>query len=814
MGILDQILIDPRPVDGQHDVATHLRGAHMVGPDAPMPQCWVWALSGGGSRGAFQLGAATFLMRDARLRPWGIAACSVGSVNACALAEGDETGSEKLRHAWFGVASRNDMYEWQGGWIDELDRVLAPIGVNAHELLRTLLGGTFTMPPIADLLSLSPFLLAAHADPPTAVAVNVFTFGIPAMALLDEIHSGGETVAQVLERALFIISHGSDGLFTHRPLQDLMYGLVDPKRLVDRSMPVRYIAVRLGNSRLYEFRAGTKGMLMEVRERRESITGRHQTRVVGTIGTEANLVPGNRIEVALASSAIPVVNPPRDIVIDVPQEGSPHTRKETVAFIDGGLRDVLPVDSAVEMFAEELSHVPGRKGVISILCGADYVDSSMLIFPALDPFLPETAHAARHFSLPTTAGLALDMLVDETQRSERRQALLHLPEGIEGMVIAPSVPVGSSTDIDPGLIQIQMAYGWMTAFDQIRFRQSGDIEDFDELWRSTNTIIQARLLCWKLEQFGSPLRPGTVPQTTRGTGRVEDLEPDADWIFGVPNEGAVVQRIRTLKRRISDVTVDRVRRWGLRSLPDVDDLSLFPANMNSITDWWGRFERHGFHPDTGQPTGPGMHTNSSSAQGLARFTDASTWASAGLGRPRISPWGANFGPEGGILQPADGRPATPLERTPDYVVVRLEGYASKTARSQFVPVREGYDPIASNNWFGTTAPPARFREHDVSAHLAAPGGSPPAGMVPILRFHSAKMNDDYSTADFRYSTVGPDNSFVPRPFAPDYAGGQMVGYAFDPRNPPPPDSVEIWSWFSPSRLDHATTTHPTWRFRL
>ena len=72
-------------------------------------------MSGGGSRGAFELGAADYLVTDAGLDFQVIAGVSTGSLNAVMLAQG--RGPEGLRaqvaalkDAWFGIRSAADVY--------------------------------------------------------------------------------------------------------------------------------------------------------------------------------------------------------------------------------------------------------------------------------------------------------------------------------------------------------------------------------------------------------------------------------------------------------------------------------------------------------------------------------------------------------------------------------------------------------------------------------------------------------------------------------------------------------------------------------
>src|SRR5947209_6399044 len=81
-------------------------------------------LSGGGSRGAFEVGAVNFLYDHFDVRPDVICGTSVGAINAAKLAEG-ATASEKrtalseLTSLWLGMNDNADMWS-TADWLTEL----------------------------------------------------------------------------------------------------------------------------------------------------------------------------------------------------------------------------------------------------------------------------------------------------------------------------------------------------------------------------------------------------------------------------------------------------------------------------------------------------------------------------------------------------------------------------------------------------------------------------------------------------------------------------------------------------------------------
>ncbi|MCH7760005.1 patatin-like phospholipase family protein [candidate division TA06 bacterium] len=72
-------------------------------------------MSGGGAKGAFELGAVDTLVRDLNLEFDVIAGSSTGTLNAAMLAQGKGREGlleslQKLKDLWFGIRSHKDIY--------------------------------------------------------------------------------------------------------------------------------------------------------------------------------------------------------------------------------------------------------------------------------------------------------------------------------------------------------------------------------------------------------------------------------------------------------------------------------------------------------------------------------------------------------------------------------------------------------------------------------------------------------------------------------------------------------------------------------
>src|ERR671923_797210 len=72
-------------------------------------------MSGGGAKGAFELGAIDYLVNDRKLDFDVIAGVSVGSLNAVLLAQGQgfqglQQQVKRLKDVWFGIRGNDDIY--------------------------------------------------------------------------------------------------------------------------------------------------------------------------------------------------------------------------------------------------------------------------------------------------------------------------------------------------------------------------------------------------------------------------------------------------------------------------------------------------------------------------------------------------------------------------------------------------------------------------------------------------------------------------------------------------------------------------------
>jgi hypothetical protein len=247
--------------------------------------------------------------------------------------------------------------------------------------------------------------------------------------------------------------------------------------------------------------------------------------------------PVDLVDAVRASCAIPAVLPPVRL-------GDEH-------YVDGGVRETLPVEVAVE-----------HLGV-----------TRCFAVVASPPGVPrEESYAGRDMLsivLRSTAGIMSDEgLHDEVVRARRSGAV----------VVMPELDVHDVLTVDPGLTAISMDYGYMRAAEAVR--GAGPAESL-----LVRDLTALRKEIWQLEV--ELLGPGPQEED-----ELEGLDgrPDGD----ATSSAAKASDDRDAERTTADLTelVDLKRR--LRTLVDHTPTDLLPPGARR---WWREFEAHSFPVD-------------------------------------------------------------------------------------------------------------------------------------------------------------------------------------------------------------------------
>ena len=256
-------------------------------------------------------------------------------------------------------------------------------------------------------------------------------------------------VLVVLGRLRRAIKGGTGSILTLDPLADALRkggpsGIkpIDPSLVARPGLQLRLAVIGLQSGRLRY--VTESGMIVE------------SDAVTPVRGTGAG--PVDLIEAVLASSSVPLVFPPRPMADDV--------------YVDGGLLQNIPVEAAVQL---------GARRIMAVLA-----------VPLEQP--PDR----RDFSKANAADIFLRTM-GAIAFADRQQAnLAHpLPGGTVLTVIDPTIDVVGPFEVAPGLMLLDMDYGWLRAADVLT--------EAEEVARraamsATDALVVARIRAWNLEE--------------------------------------------------------------------------------------------------------------------------------------------------------------------------------------------------------------------------------------------------------------------------------------------------------------------------
>ena len=172
------------------------------------------------------------------------------------------------------------------------------------------------------------------------------------------------------------------------------------------------------------------------------------------------------IDAAIASASIPAIFAPQKL-------GSEN-------FIDGGVRDVLPIRAALDAGADQVYAVTASRAGVD---GATSFDNKTIL---------DIAERA-----------AADIMPDQIQSYETNPPSQPWPDNV--LFIQPDFTVHDASTIDPGLIRINSFYGYMRAAEQVDFARSNNPDDIvlhRKLVLLSTAITKLRFDIWTAE-FGA-----------------------------------------------------------------------------------------------------------------------------------------------------------------------------------------------------------------------------------------------------------------------------------------------------------------------
>ncbi|SHJ52201.1 Patatin-like phospholipase [Tessaracoccus bendigoensis DSM 12906] len=472
----------------------------------PRPEVVSCVLSGGGSRLSFQLGALEYLYEhDEQFRPSIFVGTSAGSILASSLAQSGRREEQveylrMLRRIWDEMVQPSDMFTPRP-WFDRLSTE----GPQWLELMRPLV--TTPKPTPKPRPALLPFLRGSAVSPASPVSPDEPPLNPLELALTadpeEQVRSEWSlaTLSTIATHLGHIPRLGNDlntiakGLEStksmYRPgpvlVELLQPETFDPARTAASGTTLRIAMVALESG---ELRFMTEQGKLVDRDNQPLSEESHDL----TVGV-------------LASCAIPAVFRPVPI-------GS-----ET--YVDGGARENLPAELAIGHLGAARNYI-----VSSQTSGVQHRGSM--------------ANA----DLVSVVTRSTEILIDEAGRDELAYA-----HSAGSIVIYPELTVHDSMTVDPALISINEAYGWLRAAE-VHLRLDEEAE------ARHRRIIESRLRCLQAERdYLAAEEPGRRRRNALRSAKTE-LRDAVRSASGVPLPPGADEWWRNWERRAEPVDLD------------------------------------------------------------------------------------------------------------------------------------------------------------------------------------------------------------------------------------------------------------------
>ena len=534
------------------------------------------ALSGGAAHGDFEVGVVKYLYNRKNVKPDILCGTSVGAIAAVKLAEGEPAdgtakpdkdghiqGLAGLEAIWNALKFDSDMYTevdlfgklesdlksllYAGAGTVIAGMTLGPLG-----LLFGLVGSSTDLPAIAEdikkllqarsLANLDP--LAKRMNQPSSfkremVTASKIKLRMAAVALEDGL------LRYVTENGDQIERDGSPTLAA--PQYDPACAAPLLKQIADIQGEIKDLQEEINPSHAQEEREGPApkggglgGRIVQLYQQLDAAEAKLAKCPKKQVSVNVGL-----LEAALASSSLPFIFPPQNL--------------GDYWYVDGGVRMVTPIEAAIHTGADR---------VYAVVCSQDKMSPGVSVLGQSD--LSSYAPPANLLDVGMRA--ASDIMPSEINDDQ-----LYPPQGWgkEVIVIRSEYDIHDSMTIDPGLIRIRMAHGFMRADDTLQayekdaahYRKLANQYSHDRL---TTTIIKTRKTIWVLEFAANGWK-----YSTDKTGKP---------LFAVPLLGGIdakaLEQVRYWKRELKDIVDERSKQGGAIPL--------------DASDWWNTWEAHSF----------------------------------------------------------------------------------------------------------------------------------------------------------------------------------------------------------------------------
>lgn len=496
----------------------------------------VIAFSGGGIKGCFEAGALYYLSKIwDQLNVIGVVGASTGAINALVVSESGKFAASKIVDFYLAAESWRDFFN-EEEWYRDLRITFQTLGIKFDLIEMSVDYGAF---------------LDEWRDRVGNTALSAI-FGAVTILLkniIEAVIKIRDAVVNLKEIFKNILNAG--GIINLDPLIDTISNQIDFTK-IGQEIALRMYMVRYEDGLLYYM------------DEKGDIYNRDGTIQREYYGSKYHLLKTG----VRASASIPVFIPATGFKLS--EDGT-----EKDFFIDGGVRENMPLQGAKEMGAEQ---------IISIVCAHPTPD-----YWETNPKFVENGSVMSYKEIPPfflkNLLRTLEIFQCESVFNE-----INPPYGfnddIKRVPIYAHEKVIDGFDLDPGLVRINIEDGYMAAYDSINYNW-GEITEYDaevlEWYRLMITGTRKKI--WELEKNDLIV---SIPRQIGPGGAT------SSWTGGAPTvNGDTLKQIRAFKYVVLSNVLARYN-WTNEN-PECLPIKIVGSNgqETSIHSWWEGWERHG-----------------------------------------------------------------------------------------------------------------------------------------------------------------------------------------------------------------------------
>jgi predicted acylesterase/phospholipase RssA len=516
-------------------------------------------LGGGGTMADFQVGALRYLSNHGMQGTiW--AGTSMGALNALVLAQGQTNSQDQLEALWLGLRLpsdilleqpwlaqspawiRNIVESFSNGWnfvSVQVPGTVLPYLPALNSVVNNV-GNALSVPAlIADLEGLTDAIAQTAGDVGTVLSLISTLVG----ALLP---SGGSQQLTDLGNLYDNMAANASIYSPTSSFIEQVFSLVSAG--VPSGIAVLIAVTNLDDGQIYY--VGGDGTILTLQDGELS---------------PSSIPSTNAPPAVLASMSFPVILPAMTL-------GNSD-------FVDGSLRESLPIDAAIAQGANQIYVISGIASVVGAQTPGFYNLSNQTQIGGL---------IGMHVRAMTITSSAI-----------QQYSLRSLPA--DGTLIQPSFNLHGPFVIDPGLMSIAMAYGHMRAGEIINLGSNAG-----PLSSLSDQIAVLRLRIWGLEnQAMADLANAANPPV------LDPRESESDTL--VPTgDSSVIPLIRQAKEALRNLVcqyqtmsgyTDELPSIDFRSSAEIATIVGLPSPFNGTDSqaWWMQWERHQYTPNSNTP---------------------------------------------------------------------------------------------------------------------------------------------------------------------------------------------------------------------